>query len=127
MTIKVKRTGLPRALELAVAEHAAALVAGDDRCAAEFADERAAAESDATIQRATTLRPFGGYEIIARARLGFQYIVKLRLAGKHGDLNLQTRWHQIDGGAWAIAEIENIGLESPWKRPVQEGLESKPQ
>ena len=127
MTIKVKRTGLPPALEQAVAEHAAAIVAGDDRGAAKFADERAAAESDATIQRATTLRPFGGYEIIARARLGFQYIVKLRIAGKRGDLNLQTRWHQIDGGAWAIAEIENIGLESPWKRPAQEGLEGKAQ
>lgn|SRR5487761_2215068 len=127
MTIKVKRTGLPPELEQAVAEHAAAIVAGDDRGAAKFADDRAAAESDATIQRAATLRPFGGYEIIARARLGFQYIVKLRLAGKGGELNLQTRWHRLDGGAWAIAEIENIGLESPWKRPAREALEGKAQ
>jgi hypothetical protein len=127
MTIKVKHTALPPELELAMAEHAAALVAGDDRGAAKFADDRAAAESDATIQRAATLGPFGGYEIIARARLGFQYIVKLRLAGKRGDLNLQTRWHQSDGGAWAIAEIENIGLESPWKRPAQGALDGKAQ
>jgi hypothetical protein len=127
MTIKVKRTGLPPALEQAVAEHAAAIVTGDDRGAAKFVDDRAAAESEAAIRQAATLGPFDGYEIIARARLGFQYIVKLRIAGKRGDLNLQTRWHQIDDGAWAIAEIENIGLESPWKRPAQEGLESKAQ
>ena len=117
MTIKVKRTGFPPELELAVAEHAAAIVAGDGREAGKFADDRAAAESDAAIRRAATLRPFGGYEVIARARLGFQYMVKLRLAGKRGDLNLQTRWHQVGGGAWAIAEIEDIGLESPWKKP----------
>ena len=113
-------------MEQAVAEHAAAIVTGDDRGAAKFVDDRAAAESEAAIRQAATLGPFDGYEIIARARLGFQYIVKLRIAGKRGDLNLQTRWHQIDGGAWAIAEIENIGLESPWKRPAQEALGVKP-
>jgi hypothetical protein len=127
MTIKVKRTGLPPALEQAVAEHAAAIVAGDDRGAAKFADDRAAAESEAAIRQAATLGPFGGYEIIARARLGFQYIVKIRLTGSRGDLNLQTRWHRLDGDAWAIAEIENIGLESPWKRTAQEAMEGKVQ
>ncbi|HEY1851648.1 MAG TPA: hypothetical protein VGG60_11530 [Candidatus Binataceae bacterium] len=126
MTIKVKHTGLPPELALAVAEHAAAFVAGDDHVVAKFADDRAAAESDATIRRAAALRPFVRYEIIARARLGFQYMVKLRLCGKRGDLNLQTRWHQVDG-VWAITEIENIGLESPWKRPAQEAMGGKAQ
>jgi hypothetical protein len=127
MTIKVKHTGLPPELALAVAEHAAAFVAGDDHVVAKFAGDRAMAESDATIRRAATLRPFGRYEIIARARLGFQYMVKLRLSGKRGDLNLQTRWHQVDGGTWAIVEIEDIGLESPWKRPAQEAMGGKAQ
>lgn len=118
MSIKVKRTGLPQELETAIAAYAAALAAGDQGGAAALVDGRAAAAS-AVHARAASRRPFDRYEVIARARLGFQYIVKLRLAGAAGaTMTLQTRWHREDGGAWQLIEIEDLGLQSPWQKPA---------
>jgi hypothetical protein len=126
MTIKVKRTGLPAELEEAIAEHAAAIVAGDESRAATFVDDVAKAKSSPTTElvesgairdSAKPSGKFTSYEVIARARLGFQSLVKLRLRGVDGDLNLQNRWHQTNGGDWRIVEIEDLGSESPWKKP----------
>jgi hypothetical protein len=126
MTIKVKRTGLSAELEEAIAEHAAAIVAGDDTRAAKFVDAAVKAQSSLSVDKVESrairdsAKPSGkftSYEVIARARLGFQYLVKLRLRGVDGDLNLQNRWHQTNGGDWRIVEIEDLGSESPWKKP----------
>jgi hypothetical protein len=120
MTIKVKRTGLPPELEAAVTAHAAAMAAGDERGAAAFVDERAASAANAAIARAASIRPLSGCEVIARARLGLHYIVKLRLTGAAGaKVTLQNRWHQESGGAWRLIEIEDAGLRSPWKKPEE--------
>ena len=119
MSIRIKRTGLPPELEAAVTEHAAAMAAGDDTGAAKFASDRAAAAQGAAMKRAASLRPFNGYEVIARARLGFQYLVKVRLSGDSGDLTVQTRWHQDNAGGWRIAELDDLGLHSPWQKPAQ--------
>jgi hypothetical protein len=116
MTIKFKRTSCPPELEAAVIAHAAASAAGDDRGAVHFVNNRAQAAFGAMLQRASSMRPFDRYEVIARARLGFQYLVKLRLHGKAGDLNFQNRW-AADGDEWRIVEIEDLGLRSPWKKP----------
>jgi hypothetical protein len=118
MTIEIKRTGLPPELETAVVEHAEAMVAGDDRVAAKFGGD--CATYDATLQRASSMRPFKHYQVIARARLGFQYLVKLRLCGIAGDLNLQNRWGLADDGTWRIVEIDDLGLRSPWEKPVRD-------
>ena len=118
MTIKIKRTVFPPELDAAVAVHAAALVAGDDQIATKFAGDRAAAEYGAAMKRAASMRPFSSYDVIARARLGFQYLVKLRLHGSAGDLNLQNRWREVNGGDWRVVEIEDLGLRSPWKKPA---------
>jgi hypothetical protein len=137
MTIKVKRTGLPPELEESVMAHAAAMVAGDEGRAAKFVDDVAKVksslitemvESGAIRESAKLSGKFTSYEVIARARLGFQYLVKLRLHGDDADLNLQNRWHQTNGGDWRIAEIEDIGSQSPWKKPERNpsfGLEEK--
>ena len=121
MTIKVKRTGLPPELEAAVGAYAAALAAGDERGVSAFVDERAAEAERAMLARAASMRPAGRVEVIARARLGFQYIVKLRLMGAAAGatMTLQCRWHREDGGAWRLIEIEDIGLRSPWKKPEE--------
>ena len=116
MTIKFKRTACPPELEAAVIAQAAASVAGDDCGVAAFVSGRAQDAFGAVLQRVASMRPFDRYEVIARARLGFQYLVKLRLRGKAGDLNLQNRW-AADGDEWRIAEIEDLGLHSPWKKP----------
>ena len=89
---------------------------GDDCGAAAFVSGRAQDAFGAVLQRASSMRPFDRYEVITRARLGFQYLVKPRLHGKAGDLNLQNRW-AADGDEWRIVEIEDLGLRSPWKKP----------
>jgi len=116
MTIKIKRTGCPPELEAAVIAHAVAIVAGEDRVAATFVNDRAQEAFGAVLRRAASMRPFNRYEVIARARLGFQYLVKLRLHGKAGDLTLQNRWAAF-ADEWRIVEIEDLGLRSPWEKP----------
>jgi hypothetical protein len=118
MTIKVKRTGLPAELEAAVTVHAAAIAAGDERHAMAFVEERAAIAAGATMARLSAMRPLTDVKVIARARLGAHYIVKLRLIGEVGTtMTLQNRWHQESGGAWRLIEIEDAGSGSPWKKP----------
>ncbi len=119
MTIKVKRTGLPAELEAAVTDHAAAMAAGDGAGAEKFASDRATAAHSEAMRRAASMRPFSSYEVIARARLGFHYLVKVRLSGDAGDLTVQNRWFQEDGGAWQIAEVDDLGQQSPWKKPAR--------
>jgi hypothetical protein len=102
-----------------VTDHAAAMVAGDGAGAEKFATDRAAAAHSEAMRRAASMRPFDGYEVIARARLGFHYLVKVRLSGNAGDLTVQNRWFQQDGGAWQITEVDDLGLQSPWKRPAR--------
>ena len=104
MTIKIKRTGCPPELEAAVIAHAVAIVAGEDRVAATFVNDRAQKAFGAVLRRAASMRPFNRYEVIARARLGFQYLVKLRLHGRAGDLTLQNRW-AAHADEWRIVEI----------------------
>ena len=82
MTIKVKRTGLPVELEVAIAGHAAAIAANDDQNAMAFVEERAAIAAEPAMARVSAMRPLIGVKVIARARLGSHYIVKLRLIGE---------------------------------------------
>jgi hypothetical protein len=119
MTIKIKRTGLPPELEAAITEHAMAVAEGDESGAVKFASDRAGVSHGAAMKSAASMRPFGSYEIIARARLGFQYLVKVRLSGDANDLTVQTRWLHAEGGEWRIAEVEDLGLQSPWQKPTQ--------
>lgn len=120
MTLKVKRTGMPPELEAAVAAHAAAIVAGDDRAAASWVDERAAAAANAAMARMAQIGPPAGCDVIAKARLGFHWIVKLRITGRAGaTITLQNRWHRERGGDWRLIEVEDAGLRSPWKKPEQ--------
>jgi hypothetical protein len=119
MLTKIKRTGLPPELEAAVADHAASVAAGDEPGTAKFASDRAAASHGAALKRAASMRPFSSYKVIARARLGFHYLVKVRLSGDAGYLTVQTRWLQAEGGEWRIAEVDDLGLQSPWQKPAQ--------
>ena len=115
MEIKVKRTGLPPELEIAIAAYTAALAAGDHGGATALVDGRADA---AVIARVASIGPAGRVDVIARARLGHQYLVKLRLTGAAGTtMTLQSRWHKANGGAWRLIEVEDAGLQSPWQKP----------
>jgi hypothetical protein len=128
MEIKVKRTTFPAAMRAAVAEHAAAIVAGDERGAARWVSESASA---AVIARIVRLRPLSNHTVIAEARLGFQYIVKVRFHGAKGDATIQYRlacvranaqrkdsaWEKDD--RWQIVELDDLEMHSPWQRPSE--------
>jgi hypothetical protein len=124
MKLKGERRGNPPDLEAAIVAHAAALVAGDDRLAASFVAERAAAAANAALERSISMRPLRDFAIIARARLGFQYVVKVRLTCATGMIvTLQCRWSQESAGLWQLIEIEDTGLRSPWKKPERSTAE----
>ncbi|HVC44601.1 MAG TPA: hypothetical protein VND20_07250 [Candidatus Binataceae bacterium] len=124
MEIKVKRTNFPAAMRAAVAEFAAAMTAGDEAAAAAWMSA-AARDALAAFARTAPIRPWTKYAVIAEARLGFQYIVKVRFAGAAGSATMQCRWACTHGdaaekaGAWRIVELDDLGVHSPWKRPTE--------
>ena len=125
MEIKVKRTNFPPAMRAAVAEFAAAMTAGDEAAAAAWMSAAARDALAAAFARTAQIRPWTTYAVIAEARLGFQYIVKIRFAGAAGGATMQCRWACAHddaaekAGAWRIVELDDLGVHSPWKRPTE--------
>jgi hypothetical protein len=116
--LKHNRIVVPLELLGAIDAHAHAVAAGDEHAAETFVGAPALETHRASFKRASAIRPLNGFEILARARLGFHYIVKVRFHGGGGDnVTLQNRWRQEDGGNWRIVEVEDLGLSSPWKKP----------
>ena len=112
------RTIAPADLAAAIEEHARAIADGDRELAAAFVEARAQQAHRAALARVSALRPPCRFEVIAHARLGFHYIVKVRFHGAGGDaVTLQNRWRQEDGPKWRITEVEDLGVQSPWKKP----------
>ncbi|HKV56148.1 MAG TPA: hypothetical protein VJN94_16060, partial [Candidatus Binataceae bacterium] len=106
---KLYHTAAPAELLEAVKRHAHALVAGDETAAALMLEERAAEAHHEAFERLGGLRPLGNFEVIARARIGFEYIVKLRLYGTGDrDATLQIRWHRDSDNAWRIVELNDL-------------------
>jgi hypothetical protein len=109
---------VPDDLLAAAQAHARALADGDSDTAAAFVDARAEQAYRAALARVSMLRPPVHFDIIARARLGFHFIVKVRFHGAGGDsATFQNRWRQEDGPKWRIVEIDDLGLQSPWTKP----------
>lgn len=113
-----RRTHFPDSLMGAIGAYAQAIMRGDENAGSKFvtAEPQALASNRATFERSARQGPWHGFELIARARLGFQFIVKIRLHGPCGDLTLQCRWREEEG-IWRIAEIADVGLRSPWLKP----------
>jgi hypothetical protein len=65
--------------------------------------------------------PFDRYATPALARLGTQYISKVRFTGAQGSAPMQIRWAREGDGRWQIAEAEYFPPgHTPWsgvKRP----------
>ena len=101
----------------AVEAHARAVATGD-ASAGSSVSERAFEAHEAALVRISSIRPLRGYAVIARARLGQHYIVKVRFDGAGGEsVTLQNRWHKEDSGRWRIVEVEDIGIRPPWVKP----------
>lgn len=117
MTIKKYREVVPPELLATIEAHARAVVAGDTNGAEAFAGYSAIEAHRAALARIASTRPVRRFEIIARARIGHHYIVKVRFEGGNGVVTLQNRWARGGDGAWKIVEVEDLGLRSPWTRP----------
>jgi hypothetical protein len=112
-----RRVHFPDSLYQAISAYAEAIIRGDAGAGSKQVATEALASHREAFARAAEKEPWEDYQLIARARLGFQYIAKVRFHGSSGDLVLQCRWREAAGGAWQIAEIADIGLRSPWLKP----------
>lgn len=113
-----RRMHFPDDLMQAITAYAEAIVRGDLEAGSRLVTDTPKAQEShsATFRQAARQGPWRGFELIARARLGYQYIAKVRFKGNGSDLILQCRWRQEDR-FWRIAEIAEIGSRSPWLKP----------
>jgi hypothetical protein len=98
----VKQWPLPEGLAPAVDRYAAALRAGASP------DSPTAVAGVADGDRALLAGTDAG--VVACARVGAQWLVKLRFANAHGAVVLQTRWTEEPSG-WQVAEVEVLARE----------------
>ncbi|HVA78317.1 MAG TPA: hypothetical protein VNF27_10500 [Candidatus Binataceae bacterium] len=101
-------------LDERIIAHGKALLAGGADADAYLASSAQPSYRDA-VAAIAPMRPFDNFETLALARLGFQYISKLRLSGAKEIAKLLIRWKNSEDGKWVIAGAENIsGKPSPW-------------
>ena len=110
---------VPAELDESVAAHARAFAHGDDHAAESFVTNAALEAHRAAFDRASALRAPREFEVLARARLGLHYIVKVRFHRDVREVLLQNRWSMEPNGTWRIVEVEDLGLRSPWTKPDQ--------
>ena len=98
-----------------IATHAAALAAGDSAAAEKFViaqaieAHRLASAEISRISRPVTL------EKLALAKVGFQYISKLRFSNAGAMRRVLYRWRKEPDGAWRIVSVEDTtGKRSSW-------------
>lgn len=98
-----------------IATHAAALAAGDSAAAEKFViaqaieAHRLASAEILRISRPVTL------EKLALAKVGFQYISKLRFTNAGAMRRVLYRWRKEADGKWRIVSVEDTtGKRSSW-------------
>jgi len=106
-------------LDERIAAYAAAIAAGDDTKGESFVSPAALPEYRGAIAAVAARGPFkkAAPRKLALARMGFQYILKLRLFGSDAPATLLIRWRQEPAktGEWMIASLEDLsGKRSPW-------------
>jgi len=99
-------------LEAAIAAHAGAIVASNASAAEAFLAPDAMEVHRAFVaKRGKGLRSF---EALARSKIGFHYISKVRFQGDAGPILALFRWRERDG-KWEIASVEDsTDKRSPW-------------
>lgn len=101
-------------LDERIAQHARALIASDERAAEALVTPAGLATWRSVAAAIGARRPLDGYELLACAKIGMQFIAKTRFSSASGALTLLIRWKQTEGG-WMIAEAEDVsGKRSPW-------------
>jgi hypothetical protein len=101
-------------LDDAIASHARAICAGDLKRAEAFAAPAVLAAHRAVFTPPCTGSPADFIEL-GRARIGFQYVSKVRFTLGERQLPMLIRWRRAENGKWQIAEAEDLsGKRSPW-------------
>jgi len=99
----------------AIAAHARAVRAGDSGAAESYVMPAALEAYRPAIDEAMRLGPFDRHVAPGLARLGTQYISKVRLLGARGSALMQIRWARGSDGRWLIAEAEYFPPgRTPW-------------
>jgi len=99
----------------AIATHAAALAAGDSVAAEKFVLPQAIeTHRQAAAEIARIPRP-AKVETLALAKVGFQYISKLRFTNCDAMRRVLYRWRKEADGKWVIVSVEDTtGKRSSW-------------
>jgi hypothetical protein len=98
-----------------IAAHARAVLAGDTGTAERYVTPPALETYRQAMDEAMRLGPFDRHAAPALARLGIQYISKVRFTGANGSALMQIRWKRAGEGQWLIAEAEYFPPgRTPW-------------
>jgi hypothetical protein len=101
-------------LDQAIEAHAHAVLSGDREAAERFVTESGRGPWHDAIGAAESKRPLESFEVLARAKIGFQYVAKVRWASARGNVVLQIRWSR-HGDGWKIVDVEDLSIKrSPW-------------
>jgi hypothetical protein len=99
----------------AIAAHALAVRAGDAGAAESYVTPAALEAYRLAMNEVMALGPFDRHEAPALARLGTDYISKVRFAGARGNAVMQIRWRRDGASRWRIAEAEYFAPgRTPW-------------
>ena len=115
----VSRRPIPE-LDNAVEAYARAFMAGDRDGAERFVTEAGLEGHRTAMAAAADKRPLDSFEVLARAKIGFQQIAKIcwnSPGAKPGAKNvlLQIRWSQQADKSWKIVDVEDLTVKrSPW-------------
>src|SRR5579864_9744541 len=111
----MKRVDDTTELRAAIAAHANAIAGGEIVAAEKFAHRDAI---DAYREVAAEIARLSGpltVEDLALAKIGAQYISKLRIVGAGGYRRVLYRWRKEAEGKWVIAGVEDTtNKRSPW-------------
>ena len=102
-------------LREAIEAHAAALAAGDSTAAEKFVIANAIeTHRQAAAEIARIPKP-AKVETLALAKVGFQYISKLRFTNGNAMRRVLYRWRKEADGKWVIVSVEDTtGKRSSW-------------
>ena len=99
----------------AIATHAAALAAGDSTAAEKFVTPNAIETHRQAATEIARIPQPAKVETLALAKIGFQYISKLRFTNGDAMRRVLYRWRKEADGKWVIVSVEDTtGKRSSW-------------
>src|SRR6266436_3616406 len=102
-------------LSEAIAGHSRAIAAGEIAAAEKFAHRDAIGAYREVAAEISRLAGPLVVEDLALAKIGAQYISKLRIVGAGGYRRVLYRWRRESDGKWVIAGVEDTtNKRSPW-------------